>query len=60
MTETVGPSSHASNGAAEVTVKLVRQQANLLIQQIEQGVGIADVIGCQHPLYVWVFCTIGM
>ena len=38
LSETVGPSSHASNGAAEVTVKLVRQQANLLIQQIEQGV----------------------
>ena len=53
LTETVGPSSHASNGAAEVTVKLVRQQANLLMQQIEQGVGIADVIGCQHPLYAW-------
>ena len=53
LTETVGPSSHASNGAAEVTVKLVRQQANLLIQQIEQGVGIADVFGCQHPLYAW-------
>ena len=53
LTETVGPSSHASNGAAEVTVKLVRQQANLLIQQIEQGVGIADVFGCQHRLYAW-------
>ena len=53
LTETVGPASHASNGAAEVTVKLIRQQANLLIQQIEQGCGIADVIGCQHPLYAW-------
>ena len=53
MTETVGPSSHASNGAAEVTVKLIRQQANLLIQQIEQGCRFADVIGCRHPLFAW-------
>ena len=23
------------------------------MQLVEQGVGIADVIGCQHPLYAW-------
>ena len=36
MDETVAPGSHASNGAAEVTVKsLLRRHANLWIQQIE-------------------------
>ena len=53
MDETVAPGSHASNGAAEVTVKVLRRHANLLIQQIEQGVGIPEVIGCHHPLYQW-------
>ena len=51
--ETVPVGSHASNGAAEVTVKVIRRQANLLIQQIEKGCHIQDVIGCQHPLYHW-------
>ena len=51
--ETVAPGSHASNGGAEVTVKVLRQNANVLIQQLEQGCGISDVIGCHHPLYQW-------
>ena len=54
IVETVAPGSHASNGAAEVTVKLLRRQANLLIQQVERGCGIPEgTIGCQHPLYAW-------
>ena len=53
MEETVAPGSHASNGAAEVTVKVLRRHANLLVQQIEKGCGIGDVIGCHHPLYQW-------
>ena len=36
MTETVPPGNHASNGAAEVTAKVIRQQANLLIDQMEK------------------------
>jgi hypothetical protein len=51
--ETVAPGSHASNGGAEVTVKVLRQNANVLIQQLERGCGISDVIGCHHPLYQW-------
>ena len=51
--ETVPPGSHASNGAAEVTVKVIRRHANLLIQQIEKGCGLGEVIGCHHPLYQW-------
>ena len=56
IVETVAPGSHASNGAAEVTVKLLRRQASLLIQQLEleRGGGIPEgTIGCQHPLYSW-------
>jgi len=54
VVETVAPGSHASNGAAEVTVKLLQRQANLLIQQLERGCGIPEgTIGCQHPLYSW-------
>ena len=49
----MAPGSHASNGAAEVTVKVLRRHANLLVQQIEKGCGIGDVIGCHHPLYQW-------
>ena len=37
VVETVAPGSHASNGAAEVTVKLLRRQADLLIQHLERG-----------------------
>ena len=53
MTETVPPGSHASNGAAEVTVKVIRQQANLLIDQMEKGCGLGQIISCHHPLYHW-------
>ena len=53
MDETVAPGSHASNGVAEVTVKVLRRHANLLIEQIEQGRGLSGAIGCRHPLYQW-------
>ena len=53
IVETVAPGSHASNGAAEVTVKLLRRRANLLIQQLERGCGIPEgTIGCQHPFCI--------
>lgn len=50
ITEVVAPGSHASNGAAELTVKLVRQQANLLMDQLEKGCGFEEPLGCDHPL----------
>ena len=53
LTETVPAGSHASNGAAEVTVKVIRQYANLLIDQLEKGCGLGQTIGCHHPLYHW-------
>ena len=47
------PGSHASSGAAEVTVKVIRQQANLLIDQLEKGCGLGQTIGCHHPICHW-------
>eukprot|EP00435_Cladocopium_sp_Y103_P038920 s137_g10.t1 len=45
---------HQANGAAEVTVQVLRQKAGLLIQQIEDKVAAGRVIfGCNHPLYCW-------
>ena len=50
----MAPESHASNGAAEVTVQVLRQQANLLLQQVERGCGIAEgTVACHHPMYQW-------
>ena len=52
--EATPPESHQSNGGAEVTVQVIRSQANLLVQQIERGCGIAEgTMTCHHPLYEW-------
>ena len=65
IVETVAPGSHASNGAAEVTLKLLRRHANLLIQQVERGCGIPEgTIGCQQWMHGHFFmehgCITGM
>ena len=45
---------HQANGAAEVTVQLLRAKAGLLIQQVEDPVaGGKMIFGCLHPLYAW-------
>ena len=45
---------HQANGAAEVTVQVLRQKAGLLVQQIEDKVAAGRVIfGCNHPLFCW-------
>ena len=45
---------HQANGAAEVTVQVLRQKAGLLIQQIEDKIAAGRVIfGCNHPLFCW-------
>ena len=46
LEETVPPGSHALNGAAEVTVKV-------LGEVIGCGCGLGEVIGCHHPSYQW-------
>eukprot|EP00435_Cladocopium_sp_Y103_P068454 s73_g31.t1 len=41
--EPVPPGDHQANGAAEATVKVIRQQAALLLRQLEVG---GDVVNC--------------
>ena len=55
MVELVVPGNKEANGAAEVTVQTIRNQANLLIEQIERAVGATDKVlfGASHPLYAW-------
>lgn len=45
---------HQANGGAEVTVKIVRPQANVLVSAIEKECCEGRVIfGCNHPVYAW-------
>ena len=53
--ELVVPADKQANGAAEVTVQVVRSQANLLIQQVEKecGAGERVLFSAAHPVYSW-------
>ena len=53
--ETVVPGNKQANGAVESTIQVVRNQANLFIQQIEQSCGVEDklLFSSAHPLYQW-------
>ena len=53
--ELVVPGNKEANGAAEVTVQTIRNQANLLMEQIEKAVGATDKVlfSAAHPLYAW-------
>lgn len=43
-----------SNGAAEITVQILRAKAALLAQQIEDRVAGGKIIfGCNHPVFCW-------
>ena len=53
--ETVVPGNKEGNGAAEITMQTVRNQADLLIEQVERALG-ADgkvLFSALHPLYSW-------
>ena len=51
---------HPANGAAEVTVQVVRTKAGLLIQQVEDRVASGkQIFGCLHPLYAWAIVHAG-
>ena len=52
--ETVPVGSHASNGAAESTVNVIRQLTNTFMQELEHQTG-ADkpVFSALHPLVAW-------
>ena len=54
--ETVCPGNHASNGAAETTMKVIRRHANLWIQQVEEGCVITHYIN--GFFFTVVGCTI--
>ena len=52
--EAVPVSDHQANGAAEITVQILRAKAGLLVQQIEDRVAAGKVIfGCLHPIFAW-------
>ena len=45
---------HQANGAAEVTVKFIRAQANVLVSAIEKECCEGRTIfGCNRPVYAW-------
>ena len=59
--ELVVPGNKEANGAAEITVQTLRNQANLLIEQVERSVG-ADgkvLFSALHPLYSWAIIHAG-
>ena len=52
--ETSAPHDHQANGAAEVTVQVIRQQAALLLRQLEIGGGSEEFLfGSHHPMFAW-------
>lgn len=53
--EMVTPGNKEANGAAEVTVQTIRNQANLLTDQVERACGVtADkMFGANHAMYAW-------
>ena len=53
--ELVVPGNKEGNGAAEVTVQVIRNQANLLVEQVERSLGVTDklLFTAHHPLYAW-------
>ena len=51
---------HQSNGAAEITVQILRAKAGLLVQQIEDRLAGGKVIfGCNHPVFCWALIHAG-
>ena len=54
--ETSAPGDRQANGAAETTVNIIRQQAALLVRQLEQGGGCEDdrfIFQSHHPVFSW-------
>ena len=51
---------HQSNGAAEITVQILRAKAGLLVQQSEDRLAGGKVIfGCNHPVFCWALIHAG-
>ena len=52
--ELVVPGNKEANGAAEVTVQTIRNQANLLSEQVERELGADGKLSVHlRPLYSW-------
>ena len=49
--ETSPVGSHASNGALEQALKLVRQKACVHVSQLEAGCGVGGVFKAAHPIF---------
>ena len=58
--ETSAPGDHQANGAAESTVNIIRQQAALLVRQLEKGGGCEgdNFFQSHHPVFSSPYCTL--
>jgi len=58
--ESVPVGDHQANGAAEVTVQILRQKAGMCLQQIEDHVaGGKTLFSSMHPIYGWALLHAG-
>ena len=58
--ESVPVGDHQANGAAEVTVQVLRQKAGMWLQQIEDQVaGGKTLFSSMHPIYGWALMHAG-
>ena len=58
--EAVQVGGHQANGAAEITVQVLRQKAGMWLQQVEDHVaGGKTLFSSMHPLYAWAMLHAG-
>jgi hypothetical protein len=58
--EAVPVGDHQANGAAEITVQILRQKAGMWLQQVEDHVaGGKTLFSSMHPLYAWAILHAG-
>ena len=58
--EAVPVGDHQANGAAEITVQVLRQKAGMWLQQVEDHVvGGKTLFSSMHPLYAWAMLHAG-
>ena len=58
--EAATPGNSQGNGAAEITVQVLRNQANLLMQQLEDGCKAgSEIFSAHHPMYSWAMIHSG-
>ena len=58
--EAVPVGDHQANGAAEITVQVLRQKAGMWLQQVEDHVANGNTLfSSMHPLYAWAMLHAG-